>query len=89
MPGPPLHGQQELEVQTRPPKIHGLPAPVPPMTDADYIAVNQALRDLDTLIGNLTAAHEGGAPCDGQLDGCKQLNEKLLQWKSRMFPGRP
>jgi len=76
-------------VPTRPVTMHGYPPAVPPMTDGDYVNINAALRDLETLIGNLSIACDAGAPAQDQLTGCEELKRRYELWKVKYFPGRP
>jgi len=64
-------------------------ANIPPMTDRDYTDCNAALRDIDRVLKELAVAHEGGAPCEGQIEGLRQLQADLEKWKAAYWPDRP
>lgn len=59
------------------------------MTDADYNTVNNTLRDIARLKGELQTAKAAGAPCDDQLAGCEHYENAYTKWKAAYWPDRP
>lgn len=67
-----------------------MPLPnTPPMTDKDYHDCNAALKDIARVLGELETALAGGAPCGGQIDGLKELEQLYKTWKAAYWKDRP
>lgn len=67
-----------------------MPRPnTPPMTDKDYTDCNAALKDIHRVLGELETALAGGAPCEGQIDGLRELKAQYEKWKAAYWPDRP
>lgn len=57
--------------------------------DGDLKSCNQAMKELATLIGELSRQCEAGAPCQEQIAAAKQVLEQFATWKRVNFPHEP